>query len=153
MGLWKGLTSRVVLVSACCATTPLPEIHAKAHVSLNSQAGKRPRLTQLTGKQKAHVSLNSQAGKSLRLTQLTGRQKAHVSLNSQARKSPRLTQLTGRQNLTQLTGRQKPTSHSTHRQAKAHVSLNSQARKKPTSNSIQSGWGGVGGLMLSLIHI
>ena len=84
IGLWKGLISRVVLVSACCATTPRPEIHAKAHVSLNTQAGPKPtslsthryaqspRLTQHTSRPKAHVS------------QLTNMPKVLVSLNTQA---------------------------------------------------------------------
>lgn len=132
IGLWKGLISRVVLVSACCATTPRPEIHAKAHVSLNTQAGPKPtslsthkyaqspRLTQHTSRPKVHVSLNSHAGskptslsshrqpKSPRLTRSTRRQAQSPRLSRSAQ-SPRLYQLTA----------QKPTTQSTRREAKS----------------------------------
>ena len=164
IGLWKGLISRVVLVSACCATTPRPEIHAKAHVSLNTQAGPKPtslsthryaqspRLTQHTSRPKAHVSLNSQIdpkptshlthkqAQSPRLSQLTSRLKAHVSLNSQTAQKPKSNSINTQAgpNLTSQSFNTPvgPKAHvSLNSQPKAHDPVNSQTGQRPTSIS------------------
>ena len=75
MGLWKGLTSRVVLVSACCATTPLPANPCKKPMSHSPSVTGRLNEARYPSAckpmQKAHVSLSQPNGQAERSPCLT----------------------------------------------------------------------------------